>query len=287
VKFRPGVDVKTLLPDIEAGANTNRDTSNGKKFTYFLQPLKDIHLFSHVSGELDPPGNPTYLLIFGVIAGFILFIASINFINLATARAAARAKEVGMRKIVGAFRSQLIFQFIGESLLTTLLAVVLACVFVVVFLPFYRGLTGIPYTLKDLVRFDLLLALTGIFLFSGLFAGSYPAFFLSAFRPIAILRGRQGGRSKGNGLRRILVVVQFTVSLILISGTIVVTQQVHYMKNANLGFEKEQKVVIPVRQGASIRENFETVKAEFLKYPTITGTAVSSGVPGRLDLAPM
>jgi putative ABC transport system permease protein len=282
IKFRPDIDAQALLPEIEAGANAQKDIKEGQKFTYFLQPLKDIHLFSHIYGELEPPGNPTYLLIFGVIAGLILTIASINFINLSTARATARAKEVGTRKIVGAFRKQLIVQFLGESLLTTLLAVVLACLIVIVFLPLYSNLTEIPYTMRDLVRFDLLLAMTGIILFSGVVAGSYPAFFLSALRPIAILKGNQGGRSKGNNLRRAMVVGQFIVSFILIAGTIVVSQQIRYMKNRTLGFEKEQKVVIPVRQGASIRKNFETVKAEFLKYSGITGAAVSSGIPGRL-----
>jgi len=136
--------------------------------------------------------------------------------------------------------------------------------------------------MRDLVRFDLLLAMTGIILFSGVVAGSYPAFFLSALRPIAILKGKQGGRSKGNNLRGAMVVGQFIVSFILIAGTIVVSQQIRYMKNRNLGFEREQKVIIPVRQGASINDNFETVKAEFLKYSGITGATVSSGVPGRL-----
>ncbi|MDH4272899.1 MAG: ABC transporter permease, partial [Candidatus Aminicenantes bacterium] len=282
VKFRPGVDTAELLRQIEAGVNKNKTIHEGEKFTYFLQPLKDIHLFSHISAELAPPGSPTYLLIFGVVAGLILVIASINFINLATARAAARAKEVGLRKIVGAFRKQLIVQFLGESLLTTLLAVFLACVTALVFIPFYSGLTEIPYSLKDLVRFDLLLAMIGIILFSGVLAGSYPAFFLSALKPISVLKGKPGGRARGNVLRRALVVGQFIVSFLLIAGTIVVSQQIRYMKNKNLGFEKAQKIVIPVRQGASIRDNFETVKAEFLKYPGITGAAVSSGVPGRL-----
>jgi putative ABC transport system permease protein len=282
IKFHPDIDAQALLPEIEAGANTHKDIKEGDKYTYFLQALNDIHLYSHVSGELEPPGNPTYLLIFGVIAGLILIIASINFINLSTARAAARAKEIGMRKIVGAFRKQLIVQFLGESLLTTLLAVVLACLIVIVFLPLYSNLTEIPYTMRDLVRFDLLLAMTGIILFSGVVAGSYPAFFLSALRPIAILKGKQGGPSKGNNLRGAMVVGQFIVSFILIAGTIVVSQQIRYMKNRNLGFEREQKVIIPVRQGASINDNFETVKAEFLKYSGITGATVSSGVPGRL-----
>ncbi len=176
----------------------------------------------------------------------------------------------------------MIVQFLGESLLTTLLAVVLACLVGVVFLPFYSNLTEIPYAAKDLMRFDFFFALVGIVLFSGVIAGSYPAFFLSALKPIAVLRGSEGGRSRGNGLRRIMVVMQFSVSFILIAGTIVVTQQVRYMKNRSLGFEKEQKIVIPVRQGASIGNNFDSVKAEFLKYSGITGAAVSSGVPGRL-----
>ncbi len=283
VKFCPEVDADKLLRQIESGANKNRIIKEGEKFTYFLQPLKDIHLFSHVSGELDPPGSPTYLLIFGVIAGLILIIASINFINLSTARAAARSKEVGMRKIVGAFRKQLIVQFLGESLLTTLLAVFLAFLIAIVFLPLYSNLTEIPYTMRDLVRFELLLAMIGIILFSGVVAGSYPAFFLSALRPIAIFKGKQGGHSKGNRLRRVMVVGQFIVSFMLIAGTLVVTQQVGYMKNRNLGFEKEQKAVIPVRQGTNISDNFETVKAEFLKYSGVTGAAVSSGVPGQLD----
>ena len=282
IKFRPDIDAQALLPEIGAGANAHKDIKEGDKYTYFLQALNDIHLYSHISGELDPPGNPTYLLIFGVIAGLILIIASINFINLSTARAATRTKEVGMRKIVGAFRKQLITQFLGESLLTTLLAVFLGCLIVVSFLPLYSNLTEIPYTMRDLVRFDLLPAMTGIILFSGVIAGSYPAFFLSGFRPVAILKGRQGGRSKGNSLRRAMVVGQFIVSFILIAATIVVTQQIQYMKNKNLGFEKEQKIVIPVRQGASISDNFETVKAEFLKYSSVTGAAVSSGIPGRL-----
>ncbi len=282
IKFHPDIDAQALLPEIEAGANTHKDIKEGQKFTYFLQPLKDIHLYSHVSGELEPPGNPTYLLIFGVIAGLTLIIASINFVNLSTARAAARTKEVGTRKIVGAVRKQLIIQFLGESLLTTLLAVFLGCLIVGSFLPLYSHLTEIPYTMRDLVRFDLLLAMTGIILFSGVIAGSYPAFFLSGFRPVAILKGMQGGRSKGNNLRRAMVVGQFIVSFILITATIVVSQQIRFMKKRNLGFEKEQKIVIPVRQGASISDNFEIVKAEFLKYSGITGAAVSSGVPGRL-----
>jgi len=282
VKFRPDVDTVELLRQIEAGANKHRTIKEGERFTYFLQPLKDIHLYSHIDGELDPPGNPAYLLIFGLIAGLVLVIASVNFINLSTARAAARAKEVGMRKIVGAFRKQLIVQFLGESLLTTVLAVFLACLVALVSLPFYSHLTGIPYSLKDLVRFDLLLAMIGIILFSGVFAGSYPAFFLSALRPIAVLKGRQGTRSRGNGLRRGMVVGQFIVSFLLIAGTIAVSQQIRYMKNKNLGFEEEQKIVIPVRQGATIGDNFETVKAEFLRHPGITGAAASSGVPGRL-----
>jgi putative ABC transport system permease protein len=282
VKFRPGIDAQGLLPEIEEGANLHRDIKPGAKYTYFFQPLKDIHLYSNVSGEFEPPGNPTYLVIFCVIALLILIIASINFINLSTARAAVRSREVGMRKIVGAFRRQLIVQFLGESMLTTFLAVLLACLMVIALLPVYNSLTGIPYSVQDLMRFELLLALFTIILVSGVIAGSYPAFYLSSLRPVSILRGRESNRSGGKGLRRNMVVGQFIVSFILIAGTMAVTQQVRYMKNKSLGFEREKKIIIPVRQGASIRKNFESVKAEFLKYPGVTGGAVSSGVPGRL-----
>jgi putative ABC transport system permease protein len=282
VKFRPDVEPEKLLARIEEGANSHRDPDSEMKFTYFLQPLRDIHLHSHLSGELAPPGNPTFLLIFGVIAALILIIASINFINLSTARAATRAKEVGMRKIVGAFRKQLIFQFLGESLLTTLSAVLLACVIVIIALPVYGRLTGTLGTMDSLINPGILLALTGIIIFTGLVAGSYPAFVLSAFRPIAILSGKKGEGAKGNGLRRALVIGQFAVSLILISGTIVITQQVRYMKNKDLGFEKEQKLIIPVRTGASISQNYESVKTEFKKHPGVLGAAVSSDVPARL-----
>jgi putative ABC transport system permease protein len=187
-----------------------------------------------------------------------------------------------MRKIVGAIRKQLIFQFLGESLLTALISVLLACVIVIVVLPVYGRLTGTVSTVNDLINPGLLLALTGIVIFTGLIAGSYPAFALSAFRPIAILRGRKGEGVKGNGLRRALVVGQFAVSLILISGTIVITQQVHYMKNKDLGFEKEQKLIIPVRTGANISRNYESVKTEFKKHSGVLGASVSSAVPARL-----
>ena len=282
VKFRPDVDTQGLLPKIESGANTHRTIKAGERYTYFLQPLRDIHLHSHIAGEFEPPGNPTYLFIFGVIAGFILIIAGINYINLSTARSATRTREVGMRKIVGAHPKQLIVQFLGESLTATLLAVFLACLIVIAFLPFYQSLTGIQYTLKDLMQLDFLIFLIGIVLFSGVIAGCYPAFYLSVFGPIAVLKGRQGARLAGNKLRRALVVGQFVVSFILIAGTIVVSRQINYMKNKSLGFEKEQKVVIPLRSVENIREHFEAVKTEFLKYSGITGAAVSSGVPGRL-----
>ncbi len=280
IKFRLNANLEETLRQIEAGANKNRNLGRNDKYTYFLQPIRDIHLHSHFTGELEPPGNPTYFLIFGVIAGLILAIASINFINLSTARAAIRAREVGMRKTVGAARSQLIVQFIGESMFTTLLAVILACVIVLVSLPLYSYLVEIPYTVSSLVHLDFTLVLVGIILFTGLVAGSYPAFFLSAFSPVTVLKGRGISGSKRNGLRRFMVVVQFTASLILVTGTIVIYHQIEYMKNKHLGFEKEQKVIIPVRGGTIIQRNPENVKSEFRQHSGILGATVSSGFPG-------
>lgn len=277
VKFRPDIDVEKTFQQIKNAANKKHEDGQN---TYFLTPIKDIHLHSHATEELEPPGNPTYFLIFGVIAFLILTIASINFINLSTAGAAIRAKEVVMRKTVGAVRSQLIVQFIGESMFITLLAVMLAWVIVLFSLPLYSYLVEIPYTVNSLVHLDFTLVLVGIILFTGLVAGSYPAFFLSAFSPVKVLKGRGISGSKRNSLRRFMVVVQFTASLILVTGTIVIYHQIEYMKNKHLGFEKEQKVIIPVRQGASILRNPDYVKAEFRQHPGILGGTVSSGFPG-------
>jgi putative ABC transport system permease protein len=282
LKFRPGTDISKTLREIETGANKNRKIEPEEKITYFLTPIKDIHLHSHVRGELAPPGNPTYLIIFGISALFIVLIACINCINLTTAQSLNRAKEVGLRKTIGAIRGQLVAQFMGESLIMTILAVLLACMIVMASLPLLRRLVDIPDILNGALQTENVLCLFGITLFTGLIAGTYPAFFLSRFNPISALKGQRSVDLKGKGLRRFMVVFQFAISVIIFTGAIVIFQQIHYMKNKNLGFTKEQKLIIPIREGVSIKENYKTMKEEFLKQSGIHGATVSSAVPGRI-----
>lgn len=256
---------------------------DSETLNFFLQPVKDIHLHSHLLAELEPPGNPSYLYIFSTIAALILMIASINFINISTARSANRAKEIGIRKVVGAVRNQLINQFIGESLFTTILSVGAAFIIVDLSLPFFNRLVDIQFKVSDFFRIEFFISLICIVLFSGIVAGSYPAVFLSAFKPALVLKGKLRLGSKRSALRKIMVIGQFTVSIILVISTITSYKQLRFMKNEKLGFSKEQKLIIPVQRGADISENYETVKSEFLKHSRITGAAVSGGIPGRIQ----
>ncbi len=255
---------------------------DSETLNFFLQPVKDIHLRSHLIAELEPPGNPSYLYIFSTIAVLILMIASINFINLSTARSAARAKEIGIRKVVGATRNQLINQFIGESLFTTILSVVAAFVLADLSLPFFNRLVDIQFAVSDFFKLEYFISLIFIILFSGIIAGSYPAVFLSAFKPALILKGKLRSGTKRSTLRKIMVIGQFTISIILVLCTFTIYKQLRFMKNEKLGFLKEQKLIIPVQRGADISENYETVKSEFLKHVRITGATVSGGIPGRI-----
>jgi putative ABC transport system permease protein len=201
--------------------------------------------------------------------------------NLATARSANRAKEVGLRKVVGAQRLQLISQFLGESLMLSLLSIGLAMLIAKLAIPLVTRATGITLSFSQLLTPGILISLVAGSILVGLAAGVYPAFVLSAFRPVATLKGILRSGSRGFAMRTILVVVQFAISIVLIFGTMIMYKQFHYMKNQHLGFEKEQKLILPLRGGISITENYESVKDHFSSHPSITSAAVSSSVPGR------
>ncbi|NIR49132.1 FtsX-like permease family protein [candidate division KSB1 bacterium] len=259
------------------------ETHTGKAWNYFrIQPLTDIHLYSDVSWEIEPQSSIKYVYTFSAIAILILLIACINFMNLATARSANRAQEVGMRKVLGAHRRQLIKQFIGESFLMTFMALLLALLLVEMFLPTFNYLSGKALSFSLFENKVLLLALLAIALFVGLVAGSYPAFFLSTFQPVKVLKGRLGREDGTSGakLRKVLVVLQFVISVFLIIGTAVVYSQLSYMQNKRLGFEKEQVVVLPIEDD-SLTEDSEFVKTELLQHPDVVTATASDNVPGR------
>jgi len=249
----------------------------GATLTYSLQPIKKIHLYSNLSAEVETPGNPAYLYIFSIIGLLILLLSVINFTNLTTARSAHRSREVGIRKVVGAQRNQLRKQFLGESYMIAFISAAGALTMSVLALSVFNGLTGKEFTSGALFRPVLLSALFCLALLVGLTGGIYPAFVLSLFRPVSVLKGTLDSRTKGILLRKILVLGQYAVTIVLITGTLVVYKQIDFMKNEHLGFDKEQKLIIP----ADFRVDPEAVKAEFLGHPSISAASACWSVPGR------
>lgn len=281
IKLREGLEPKDFEEQVRHVAEThtqNREGSRGVGQEYFLQPVKNIHLHSHLIAEMGQPGSPVYLYIFSAIGLFIILLACINFMNLATARSANRAKEVGMRKVIGAHRKQLVSQFLGESLITAIISLVLSVFIAETMRPFFNALSGKKFLIIDFFQPGVIFLLIVFTLFAGLVAGSYPAFLLSAFKPVTILRGFSRAGNRSAILRKALVIFQFAVSLFLIICTFIIYRQISFMKDYPLGFEKEQKIIIPVRD--DISETYENVKSEFLSHPTLQKATVSSSIPG-------
>ncbi|NEM97048.1 ABC transporter permease [Pontibacter burrus] len=247
---------------------------------FVLQPLRSIHFDTEYVEDISAPGNISYIYIFSVVAVFLLLIASINYMNLATARSAKRAKEVGLRKVVGAYRSQIIGQFIGESLLITILAVILALALAQILIPTFNSLTDKHLESNFFLQKEVIIALFAIIVFIGAVAGSYPAIFLSQFKPVDVLKADKAPRGGNATLRRSLVVIQFTISLILIIGTLVVFSQMQFLKNRQLGFNKEQVLIIDIPTGDStLVKQLPSIKQELLRNPNIEKVSNSVSIP--------
>ena len=246
----------------------------------FLQPLTKIHLYSNLDAEVGANGSISYIYIFSAIAAFVLLIACINFMNLATARSAGRAQEVGLRKVVGAARNQLVKQFIGETMFLSILAMGLAVVLSILLLPVFRILSGKPLSLT-LSSGWAAPALVIVTLLVGLISGSYPAFFLSAFQPAKVLRGSIKSGGVNAFLRKALVVFQFSISIIFMIGTGVVRSQLKYIQTKPLGFDKNNVVVIPLGDPRA-RVVYRTFKELILQSPDVLAVAASSELPGGL-----
>jgi putative ABC transport system permease protein len=251
-----------------------------EKTTFDLQPLTRIHLYSDAYSASK--GDITYIYIFSSIAVFILLLACINFMNLATARSVQRAREVGVRKVLGALRSQLAGQFLGEAMGLAFVALLLALGLVLLLLPFFSGVTEKHLALDVFENRTLLLSLAGLTLFVGFVAGSYPALLLSQFRPLEVLKGKASS-SRGAVLRKVLVVFQFTISIVLLIGTVVVHRQMTFLRERNLGFDQEQLVVISVEDRA-VQAKMEPLKAELARQPGVQEITMSSeGLPSRMQ----
>lgn len=245
-------------------------------YAYRLQPLADIHLRSQLKYEMAPTGNISNVYIFSTIGIFILLLAGINYINLSTARSAARAKEISIKKVAGAGKGQLIAQYLLESVLTALIALLLSFLFAYLLQPLFAEVTD----KKSLLLFSpgLLLFLTGITIILGVLAGLYPALLLSRFRPATVLKGAFKSSEKGILLRKTLVISQFVVTITLISGIIVISAQMHFIHNRDLGYDKDQLMVLRVNGNTDVIRQYGAFKNDLEKSPYIKGVATSNSL---------
>lgn len=257
---------------------------SGNYFNLSLMPLTAIHLHSDRIAELAPNGDIKMVYIFSAVAIFILLIACVNFMNLSTARSANRAKEVGIRKVLGTPRYKLIYQFLTESVLMSLFSFLIAIVICTLALPFFNELSYKELSLSPDQHPFLLVKLIACAIVIGLLAGSYPALYLSAFEPIVVLKGKLSTGFKSSVFRNSLVIFQFFISTLLIIGTIVIYRQLNYIQHKKLGFSKEQ--VIVVKDSYVLKDQVETFKNEVLKQPALVSATVSGYLPvpsGRSD----
>ncbi|WP_254560745.1 ABC transporter permease [Dyadobacter diqingensis] len=249
----------------------------GNNFSYSLMSLRDIHLYSNREGELSPNGSIQYFYIFLIIGFFILLIAVFNFVNLTTARSSKRAREVGVRKVMGSNRSVLVFQFLSESMLTTFLALLTGIVLLYTLLPAFNSLAARELSFSDAINPQTILIVLAGTVIVGLLAGIYPAFYLSSFQPANALKGSLKIFNNRQGLRSYLVVFQFSMSVLLIIGTLLINQQLSYIRTKKVGFDKEQ--VLVVKTGQSTASDLMVFKNEVLQNPSVKAGTVSGFLP--------
>ncbi|HEX2976210.1 MAG TPA: ABC transporter permease, partial [Bacteroidales bacterium] len=250
------------------------------KIKYSLEPLKRIHLYSTNSGEPEPTGSITYVYIFLIVAVFLLLIAAMNYMNLSTARSARRAREVGLRKVVGSQRRTLILQFLSESVVFTVISLILSIILFLALLPKFNIIAAKSFDISILQSPVFILSLIGIIVIAGIIGGSYPAFVLSGFSPVVVLKGEITQGNSGNLFRKVLVVIQFSISVIMIICTLVVFRQLNYMKNMDQGFD--QKNVISLQLNGPMIRKYPVLKDALLGNPEIrmvtsTNTPVGEG----------
>jgi putative ABC transport system permease protein len=285
--LRPNVDPAVVeqkfLPIVEREAGTDLKKFNAA-VSYHLQPLTDIHLYSHYMGEPETNGDgkTTYLLL--GIALFIVVIAWVNYVNLATARAITRAREVGIRKAIGSQRKQLVVQFLAESVLLNGLALLLALLIMLVSVPGFGSLTGQHLGYALFLKGNFWLGMGCLFIIGVFFSGLYPAFILSGFKPVEVLKGKMGGTKQSGGLRKSLVVFQFTASLFLLIGTVVVYKQIRFMRKQSLGINVDQTLVVKppiIGTDSTYPNRLNAFKEQLRQQSSIGNMTVSTSIPGE------
>ncbi|HUS01989.1 MAG TPA: FtsX-like permease family protein, partial [Chitinophagaceae bacterium] len=276
----PQIIKKYVAGDIEQRLSQTYEqfTKAGNGYHYYLQPLKKIHLISDLEAEFRPNGSMKAVYIFGVVAVFILLLASINFINLSTARSLERAKEVGIRKTFGSERKSLITQFLLESVLMSFISMIISVIFIIVLLPLFNQVANKDLSIRYFLDPLRILMLIGFSILVGLIAGIYPALVLSSFRPIAVLKGKFKSSSYGLALRNGLVIFQFSISVILIICTIIVNSQMNYMLGDRLGFKKDH--IIVVERSDLLDQQTKAFKTEVSKIAGVENVSSASSLPG-------
>ena len=277
-QLNPMMD-KYVGPELKSVVNQTIDDlkKSGGYVRASLTPLTDIHLHSNKMGELDGNGNAQFVYIFSAIASLILLIACVNFMNLSTARSSNRAKEVGVRKVLGSLKKNLVQQFLTESFLISFIALILAILTAWLLLPYFDQLAGKAIHSTTLFQPKMLLSLIVFMLIVGFAAGSYPAFFLSSFQPIDVLKGKLAAGFKRSWLRNALVVFQFVISIILIFGTVVIYNQLNYIQNKDLGFNRQQVLII--QHTDALRDHATTFKNELRQISGVQNATMSGYLP--------
>lgn len=248
---------------------------------YILEPITKIHLYSTNAGEPEPTGSINYVYIFGIVAIFLVLIAAMNYMNLSTARSAKRAREVGLRKVVGSRRTPLILQFLSESVLLTIISLIFSTIILVVLMPQFNLLAGKAYDLHAIYSPVVILSIIAVIFIVGIIGGSYPAFYLSRFSPVTVLKGSITKGLRDAMFRKILVIIQFTVSVIMIVCTLVVFRQLKYLKSMDQGFDQKNVIGLQLNNQAMIKK-YPLIKQVLLenrniKYVTSTSTAMGEG----------
>jgi putative ABC transport system permease protein len=280
VLLAPNTDARALQAKFPAMVEKHKDYGDSYRREYLLQPLKDIHLHSNLRFEPEVNGDARTVQFLSIIAAFVLMLAWVNYVNLSTCRSMARAREVGIRKVLGSNRLQLIKQFMTESILLNIIAVVLAVGMDEIALPFFRKLTSNPLSLT--LSVDNWKLLVSVFVVGAFLSGLYPAFILSSFSPIAAFRTVRGRFSRRIDLRKVLVIFQFSVSIILIASTLVVYRQVLFMRNQNLGADIDQVLVLKApRIMGNYISSCNSLKDALLTFPSMRNVSASSTIPGR------
>jgi putative ABC transport system permease protein len=286
IRLKPGADPRAVEEKIMATHESNWGEmfkQRGTARQYPLARLRDIHLRSENEYEIGTPGDIATVTLFSAIAFLVLLIACFNFINLSTAKSAGRAREVGIRKVFGSSKRQLIRQFLGESVVLSLISLLLGLVMVALMLPSFNALARKEFGPGALLKLPVLAGLVAIILLTGFVAGVFPAFILSAFQPVTVLKGKFSSASRNSAMRKVLVVVQFAISVFMIVGILVMVRQLDYMKNKDLGFDREQLVVVPFfggRRDEASSQRFDALQRRLEDHPGIVSASFSGSIPG-------